>query len=233
MSIPPCTTGPHSAVDDTPAPDPAPKHNGASGAAKRVDPSLPAPQARLPTRQVQTPTATASATPKTAPPPEDEDDSDDSASPIPTNATCKRRGCGATYTDGQRNGNEGKEETCTHHPGHPIFHEGSKGWTCCKRRVLEFDEFLRIEGCKSRARHCFVGKRKGKRGGAGDGEDREEVVEHVRCVVRFVHILRSGSSGSEGTSLEGSIRQKLDTTNHPLADTTSTKHPRPSSPPSS
>jgi len=24
----------------------------------------------------------------------------------------------------------------------PIFHEGSKGYTCCKRRVLEFDEYL-------------------------------------------------------------------------------------------
>lgn len=23
----------------------------------------------------------------------------------------------------------------------PIFHEGSKGYTCCKRRVLEFDEY--------------------------------------------------------------------------------------------
>ncbi|WFC95396.1 hypothetical protein MBRA1_002044 [Malassezia brasiliensis] len=26
----------------------------------------------------------------------------------------------------------------------PIFHEGSKGYTCCKRRVLDFDDFLQI-----------------------------------------------------------------------------------------
>lgn len=30
---------------------------------------------------------------------------------------------------------------------------------CCKRRVLEFDEFLKIEGCKQ-GKHCFVGKAK-------------------------------------------------------------------------
>lgn len=28
---------------------------------------------------------------------------------------------------------------------------------CCKRRVLEFDEFLKIEGCKT-GRHLFVPK---------------------------------------------------------------------------
>jgi hypothetical protein len=47
-----------------------------------------------------------------------------------------------------------------YHPGVPLFHEGSKGWTCCKRRVLEFDEFMKIEGCKTKKRHLFVGKSK-------------------------------------------------------------------------
>jgi hypothetical protein len=48
----------------------------------------------------------------------------------------------------------------------PIFHEGSKGYTCCKRRVLEFDEycrlvdeidyrFLKIPGCTISA-HRFL-----------------------------------------------------------------------------
>lgn len=60
-----------------------------------------------------------------------------------------------------------------HHPGAPIFHEGSKGWSCCKRRVLEFDQFMNIEGCKTKDRHLFVGS--GKKGG-------EEKVETVRCV---------------------------------------------------
>ena len=58
----------------------------------------------------------------------------------------------------------------------PIFHEGSKGYTCCKRRVLEFDEFMKIEGCKTKERHMFVGS--GKRKGAGAGG--EELLETVR-----------------------------------------------------
>lgn len=34
-----------------------------------------------------------------------------------------------------------------------------KGYLCCKRRVLEFDEFLKIQGCKT-GRHVFVPKKK-------------------------------------------------------------------------
>jgi hypothetical protein len=32
-----------------------------------------------------------------------------------------------------------------------------QGYLCCKRRVLEFDEFLKIEGCKT-GRHLFAPK---------------------------------------------------------------------------
>ena len=60
-----------------------------------------------------------------------------------------------------------------YHPGQPIFHEGSKGWSCCKKRVLEFDEFLKIQGCSEKKKHLFVGK--GKPPG-------EEKVESVRWV---------------------------------------------------
>lgn len=59
-----------------------------------------------------------------------------------------------------------------HHPGAALFHEGSKGWTCCKRRVLEFDEFMKIEGCKTKDRHLFVGS--GKKG----GEENLDTVRH-------------------------------------------------------
>jgi len=64
------------------------------------------------------------------------------------------------------------------HPGAPIFHEGSKGYTCCKRRVLEFDEFMRIEGCKTKNRHLFVGSGK-KKGGQDGGEELLETVRYV------------------------------------------------------
>jgi hypothetical protein len=54
----------------------------------------------------------------------------------------------------------------------PIFHEGSKGYSCCKRRVLEFDQFMTMEGCKTKDRHLFVGKAK--------KEGEEEKVDSVR-----------------------------------------------------
>lgn len=56
-----------------------------------------------------------------------------------------------------------ENEKCIYHPGQALFHEGSKGWTCCKKRVLEFDEFMKIQGCKERPRHCFIGKKGAKR----------------------------------------------------------------------
>jgi len=80
--------------------------------------------------------------------------------------TCRRKSCGVNFEGGERDG-----EKCVHHPGAPIFHEGSKGWSCCKRRVLEFDQFMNIEGCKTKDRHLFVGS--GKKSG-------EEKVDTVR-----------------------------------------------------
>jgi len=41
--------------------------------------------------------------------------------------------------------------------------------------VLEFDEFMKIEGCKTKSRHRFVGKEGKNKSGGG-----EEVVESVR-----------------------------------------------------
>ncbi|KAI3656749.1 hypothetical protein MP638_001269 [Amoeboaphelidium occidentale] len=64
---------------------------------------------------------------------------------------CKRKGCGFEFT-----GNDDVE--CVYHPGAPVFHEGSKGWSCCSRKVLEFEEFLKIKGCKT-GRHLYVGTR--------------------------------------------------------------------------
>lgn len=106
------------------------------------------------------------------PDPRLEEDSDDPDAPIPPNTTCKRRSCGKNSAEVKS-----KEDDCTFHPGIPIFHEGSKGWTCCKRRVLEFDEFMKIEGCKTRRGHCFVGKRTKKN---STTTDKEEVLEDVR-----------------------------------------------------
>ncbi|TID21795.1 chord-domain-containing protein [Venturia nashicola] len=152
LSIPPCTTGKHSTVDDTPPPEPKPQADLettiANSAPKHSDLANPVPVPRIPT---QAPTAQArQSTP--APPPESEDDDPDA--PIRQGQTCRRKGCEVVY-NGSREG-----EVCVHHPGAPIFHEGSKGYTCCKRRVLEFDQFLKLEGCKTKDRHLFVGAKK-------------------------------------------------------------------------
>ncbi|QDS74648.1 hypothetical protein FKW77_009285 [Venturia effusa] len=152
LSIPPCTTGKHSTVDDTAPPEAKPQADVDVTIARSApkDAELPntVPVPRIPT---QAPTAQArQSTP--APPPESEDDDPDV--PVQYGQTCRRKGCEVTY-NGSREG-----EVCVHHPGAPIFHEGSKGYTCCKRRVLEFDQFLKLEGCKTKDRHLFVGAKR-------------------------------------------------------------------------
>lgn len=103
--------------------------------------------------------------PATAPqPPESEED--DPSLEIAEGKECRRRACTASY----RKGASREGEKCQHHPGVPIFHEGSKGYTCCKRRVLEFDEFMKIEGCKVKDKHMFIGSGKTNKANAGAQE---------------------------------------------------------------
>ncbi|KAG2041451.1 chord-domain-containing protein [Suillus americanus] len=88
---------------------------------------------------------------------EDEDDLD---VPITPGTVCKRKSCGVAFVSDEVNRiGDGDKTICTYHPAAPIFHEGSKGYICCKRRVLEFDEFLKIEGCK-KGRHMFAPKQR-------------------------------------------------------------------------
>jgi hypothetical protein len=69
---------------------------------------------------------------------------------IKVGADCLHRGCSATYVD-----ESSRSAECLYHPGRPVFHDMSKGWSCCRRKVLEFDDFLKLEGCTS-GRHKFV-----------------------------------------------------------------------------
>lgn len=160
MDIPPCTTGTHSTTDKPPQIEEKPKQDDAV-LAQKID-ALNATPSRAPV-----PTAQHAATP---PPPAPESEDDDPSIEIANGVGCKRRACGATY----KKGSSRDDEECVHHPGVPIFHEGSKGYTCCKRRVLEFDQFMKIEGCKTKNRHLFIGN------GKKDSPDSEEVVSDVR-----------------------------------------------------
>ncbi|KAI8372946.1 chord-domain-containing protein [Radiomyces spectabilis] len=93
---------------------------------------------------------------------------DDETIPVAPGTTCKRRGCGVSFKNNETSRGDGSEAVCVYHPGVPIFHEGSKGWSCCPRKVLEFDEFLKIKGCKQ-GKHLFVGNKK--------ESDQEEMVD--------------------------------------------------------
>ena len=170
LDIPPCTTGKHSTVDDMQNPEPAqPPTNPENELPPQK--SVPTPngaqeRASIP-RLPRVPQPASSVT--IPPPPESE--SDDASLPVPPDTTCRRRGCNVTSAAESTSAGRDKEE-CNYHPGQALFHEGSKGWTCCKRRVLEFDEFMKIEGCKQKKRHLFVGS--GKKAGT------EETLSDVR-----------------------------------------------------
>ncbi|KAF8461905.1 HSP20-like chaperone [Kalaharituber pfeilii] len=152
LAIPPCTTGKHS----TEAPKPA------APIGKPV-PEVAAPTVAkdgTETYRTSTPLTQVAATAPVAKPQvqqvEKPVEQDDPSIPVLPKAPCKRRACKAVYE-----GPESYDTPCVHHPGMPIFHEGSKGYSCCKRKVLEFEEFLKIEGCKT-DRHLFVGAPKSK-----------------------------------------------------------------------
>lgn len=68
-----------------------------------------------------------------------------------TNGTsCKRGGCTGSY-----NGPTSDKEICTFHPGIPVFHEGCKYWSCCKRKTTDFTAFLSQPGCDT-GTHLWV-----------------------------------------------------------------------------
>ncbi|KAI0197567.1 Pyruvate/Phosphoenolpyruvate kinase-like domain-containing protein [Astrocystis sublimbata] len=173
LEIEPCTEGKHSTTDHPPKIE---KKELAADVAPTTQ-SLADKLAEAASAPSRAPQATPSAPAPAPPPPESEDD--EPALEIPDGKACRRKTCNATYKKGQARSDD---EKCVHHPGAPIFHEGSKGYTCCKRRVLEFDQFMKIEGCKTSPRHLFIGsgQDKSKKAGASTGKDGEELLETVR-----------------------------------------------------
>lgn len=154
LSIPPCTTGNHTTVKDKPqlvSPPPPELSQDIpplpdSMISNGDDLNMPAPPPSL------------AAPPVVSPPAPPQSDSDDPSIPVPLNTNCRRRGCNTSSSAESPLSRD--DEECIYHSGQALFHEGSKGWTCCKRRVLEFDEFMKIEGCKRKSRHLFVGRKR-------------------------------------------------------------------------
>lgn len=206
MEIPPCTEGQHSTTDKPPELEKKAAAETDSELAAKIE-SL---NASVPERKPVAPQHV-----PTPPPPQAESEDDDPSLEIPDGKACRRRGCKAEYSKGASR--EG--ESCVFHPGVPIFHEGSKGYSCCKRRVMEFDQFMKLEGCATKDRHMFIGSGKDKaaKGSAGG----EEVLETVRYARPSFPLL--------GTAPKCLIRR----INSKYTGTTSTRPLPPSSRPSS
>ncbi|KAG9255077.1 HSP20-like chaperone [Emericellopsis atlantica] len=169
LAIPPCTTGTHSATDKPPQLEESKPTAEESEALDRKIAAANASKEKEPGRAPIAQPAQDTAAP---PPPPEESEDDDPSLEIPDGKECRRKACHAKY----KKGSAREGEKCVHHPGIPIFHEGSKGYSCCKRRVLEFDQFLKIEGCTTKNKHLFVGSGKKDKGDASG----EEVLTTVR-----------------------------------------------------
>ncbi|XP_042560174.1 cysteine and histidine-rich domain-containing protein 1-like [Clupea harengus] len=89
--------------------------------------------------------------------PDVEEKKDEDGDEIKIGTTCKNGGCTKLF-----NGPESNEEVCLYHAGFPIFHEGMKYWTCCKRKTCDFNTFLSLEGC-TRGTHLWRKKDSGKK----------------------------------------------------------------------
>ncbi|KAI8623011.1 HSP20-like chaperone [Xylariaceae sp. FL1651] len=180
LEIPPCTEGKHSTTDLPPKIEKKELDTDVNPTSQSLADKLSEAVSAAVTAPTRAPLAPQPA--PTAPPPPPESEDDDPSIAIPSGKVCRRKGCNVTYQKGQPRSDD---EKCVHHPGAPIFHEGSKGYSCCKRRVLEFDQFMKIEGCKTSPRHLFIGsgydrttKRKAFVFGAENGEELLETVRH-------------------------------------------------------
>ncbi|OCH86557.1 chord-domain-containing protein [Obba rivulosa] len=152
MKIPGCTSGLHS--EKAPVVDPAPKPTPSVGL-QSVEVKTSVSQPGQETYRIAPRAPSPGTPPEPAPVIEEEDDL---SAPVAVGTECKRNGCKTKYeSDEASRVGDGPGTVCKYHPMPPIFREGSKGYLCCKRRVLEFEEFLKIEGCKT-GRHVFVPK---------------------------------------------------------------------------
>ncbi|KAN0064726.1 hypothetical protein ACQY0O_001781 [Thecaphora frezii] len=126
---------------------------------KLVDPSSPTDSAAhkqeanvdmLPTQPLNADTLKAAQNSSVPKPWQEEKDS---LTAVEKGSKCTRNACGFVHEGGER---RREQEVCWFHKGSPVFHEGSKGWSCCKRRVLDFNDFLAIQPCtRAESGHLF------------------------------------------------------------------------------
>jgi len=140
MEIPGCSCGYHEPAAPSPEPAAVPQKK------PEIKPSI---TSVIEVHKVHHPPAAPLPTPpppKPAPPVE-EDPVDAVFAP---GTPCQHRSCDYRYVD-----ETSRDAPCIYHPGAPLFHEGSKGYTCCVKMVAEFEQFLAMPGCKT-GKHRFT-----------------------------------------------------------------------------
>ncbi|CCA70016.1 related to diploid state maintenance protein chpA [Serendipita indica DSM 11827] len=179
MKIPGCTPNVHTSATNLPVPKPVqtsggPGSNLTSKVAAKVDESGKETFGSTSSAGTSSSTIVNPSIPKPAPstPQPLVEDEDDTSVKVEPGTKCQRNGCKHLFVSDEESRGDGPQSTCIYHPRQPLFHEGSKGYLCCKRRVLEFDEFLKIEGCKT-GKHLFVKKKPIDT----DGVPQEELVQ--------------------------------------------------------
>lgn len=95
--------------------------------------------------------------------------------------TCKNGGCKKSYS-----GPESNNEVCKYHPGVPIFHEGMKYWSCCKKRTPDFDAFMEQVGCNS-GNHKWIAPKKSDCGDSVCRHDWHQTANNV-CLSVFAKL---------------------------------------------
>jgi len=129
LKIPGCVTGKHSSTAKAPIPKAAPA---------KSEPTMKKGGVEVYGSKPVDKPSTASVAPTVVKPVIKESELFDPKDTVVKIGTkCQRPGCTHVY-----DGASTKE--CVFHQGTPVFHEGSKSWSCCPRKVLEFEDFLKL-----------------------------------------------------------------------------------------
>lgn len=128
---------------------------------------------------------------------------------------CYNKGCGQRYTPEQNIG-----DSCTYHPGVPVFHDALKGWSCCKRRTTDFSDFLSIVGC-TKGLHNHEKPPEPVKPEVNITSEKKELSElkpkfqeHIICAPKPVELIKRPSPDEPSTILQlkvsSSLMQALD-----------------------
>ncbi|XP_077448793.1 cysteine and histidine-rich domain-containing protein 1 [Stigmatopora argus] len=82
---------------------------------------------------------------------------EDNSDEVKIGTSCKNGGCTKSY-----DGPASDSDKCSFHSGFPIFHEGMKYWSCCKKKTSDFNSFLSQVGC-TKGQHLWKKKDEGKK----------------------------------------------------------------------